>query len=201
MTALLRPAFALVAAFTLLLGLAAPLALTGIAGIAFPYQAEGSLVLREGRVIGSALVGQNFQGAQYFRPRPSATTEPDPENPGSTRAAAYNAAASAASQLGPTSAALLQAVRERIAALGDLPVPADAVQASASGLDPHISLENALRQVPRVAQARGVPEREVVALVHALAEGRRFGLLGEPRVNVLVLNLELDAAHPRCCSS
>lgn len=193
MASLLRPAFAIVGLFTLLLGLAVPLAFTGAAGVAFPTQAGGSLVERDGRVIGSALLGQAFTGERYFHPRPSATSEPDPENDGSTRAAPYNAAASAASQLGPTSAALLDAVRERVAALGGGPVPADAVTASGSGLDPHISPENAMRQARRVAGARGLPEARVSALVAEHTEGRTLGLLGEPRVNVLRLNLALDA--------
>ncbi len=193
MSALLRPALAVVGLFTLLLGLAVPLAFTGIAGVVFPTQAGGSLVERDGRVIGSALIGQTFADPRYFHPRPSATTEPDPEKEGSTRAAPYNAAASAASQLGPTSAALLDAVRGRIAALGGGPVPADAVTASGSGLDPHISPENAARQIRRVAQARGLPEGRLAELVAQHTEGRQFGLLGEPRVNVLRLNLALDA--------
>jgi K+-transporting ATPase ATPase C chain len=193
MTAILRPAIAVVVLFTLLLGLAVPLAFTGIAGVVFPTQAGGSLVEREGRVVGSALLGQNFASDRYFHPRPSATSEPDPDNEGTTRAAPYNAAASAASQLGPTSAALLEAVRERVAALGGGPVPADAATASGSGLDPHISPENAARQVRRVAQARGLAEPRVAQLVAQHTEARQFGLLGEPRVNVLTLNLALDA--------
>ncbi|WP_270937212.1 potassium-transporting ATPase subunit C, partial [Falsiroseomonas oryzae] len=143
MTAILRPAIAVVVLFTLLLGLAVPLAFTGLAGVVFPTQAGGSLVERDGRVIGSALLGQNFTSDRYVHPRPSATVEPDPENEGGTRAAPYNAASGAASQLGPTSAALLEAVRERVAPLGGGPVPADAATASGSGLDPHISPETA----------------------------------------------------------
>ena len=193
MTAILRPAIAVVVLFTLLLGLAVPLAFTGVAGVVFPAQAGGSLVVRNGAVIGSALLGQNFTSERYFHPRPSATTEPDPESEGGTRAAPYNAAASAASQLGPTSEALLDAVKERVAALGGGPVPADAVTASGSGLDPHISPENAARQVRRVAEARGLPEARVAQLVAQQTEGRQVGLLGEPRVNVLRLNLALDA--------
>jgi K+-transporting ATPase ATPase C chain len=189
MTSLLRPAFALVGVFTLLLGLAAPLAVTGIAGVAFPHQAGGSLIARDGRVVGSALIGQGFASDRYFHPRPSATTEADPDNPGSTRPAPYNAAASAASQLGPTSAALLEAVRERVAREGGGPLPADAATASGSGLDPHISVENAQRQIGRVAAARGIPEGRVVAL---FAQHVETGLLGMPRVNVLQLNLALD---------
>lgn len=182
MTALLRPALAVVGLFTLLLGLAVPLAFTGIAGVVFPGQAGGSLLERDGQVVGSALLGQNFSSERYFHPRPSATT-PDP----------YNAAASAASQLGPTSAALLAAVTERVVAAGGGPVPADAATASGSGLDPHISPENAARQIPRIAAARRLPEARVADLVARQTEGRQFGLLGEPRVNVLRLNLALDA--------
>lgn len=193
MNATLRPAIAMIAVFTLLTGLVMPLAMTGIAQLIFPYQANGSLVERDGKVIGSALIGQNFTEARYFRPRPSATTEPDPNEEGKTRPAPYNAAASAASQLGPTSGSLLAAVRERVEANGPTPVPADAAYASGSGLDPHISPANALRQAARVAAARGLPEARVRALVAQHTEGREFGLLGEPRVNVLRLNLALDA--------
>jgi K+-transporting ATPase ATPase C chain len=193
MMSLLRPAFTLVAVFTVLLGLAAPLAMTGLAGVALPHQAGGSLVLREGRIVGSALIGQDFTAPRYVHPRPSATTEPDPDNPGSTRAAPYNAAASAASQLGPSSAVLLEAVRGRVAVRGGAPVPADAVTASGSGLDPHISVENARAQVARVAAARGLPREQVARLVESMAEGRLLGVLGERRVNVLRLNLALDA--------
>lgn len=195
MNAILRPALAIVGLFTLLLGLAVPVAFTGAAGLVFPVQAGGSLIGRDGRVIGSALLGQDCTAARYFHPRPSATTEADPEQEGATRPAPYNAAASAASQLGPTSAALKDAVAQRVAALGGGPVPADAVTASGSGLDPHISPENAARQIRRVAEARGLPEARVAALVRQHTEGRQFGILGEPRVNVLALNLALDGAR------
>lgn len=181
MTTILRPAISLVVLLTLLLGLALPLGFTGVAGVLFPAQAGGSLVERDGRVVGSALIGQDFTADRYFHPRPSATA-PTP----------YNAAASAASQLGPTSAALRDAVQARVAGLGGGPVPADAVTASGSGLDPDISPENAMRQVRRVAQARGLPEATLAALVTAHTEARQFGLLGEPRVNVLRLNLAVD---------
>ncbi len=193
MIATLRPAFAMVGSLTLLLGLLLPLAFTGFAQLVLPGPANGSLVAAEERVVGSALLGQNFTEAKYFQPRPSATTEADPEQPGSTRAAPYNGEASAASQAGPTSAALLDSLRERVAAAGPAPVPADAVTASASGLDPHISPANAARQVARVAAARGWPEARVRALLEARVEGREWGLFGEPRVNVLGLNLALDA--------
>jgi len=193
MLALLRPAFAVVGLFTLLLGLAVPLGFTGVAQLAFSSQANGSLTERDGKVVGSALLGQDFSADRYFHPRPSATAEADPDHPGQTRAAPYNGAASAASQLGPTSAALLAAVRERVAALGGGPVPADAATASGSGLDPHVSPANAAAQVARVAAARGLPEGRVAALLHEQIQGRELGLLGEPRVNVLRLNLALDA--------
>lgn len=181
MNAILRPAISVVVLFTLLLGVAMPLAFTGVAGVVLPMQAGGSLVERDGKVIGAALLGQDFTSDQYFQPRPSATA-PTP----------YNAAASAASQLGPSSAALLETVQERVAGLGGGPVPADAVTASGSGLDPHISPENAARQIRRVAQARGLPEARVAGLVAANTEGRELGLFGEPRVNVLRLNLAID---------
>lgn len=192
MTAMLRPAIAMVGLFTLLLGFIAPVAMTGIAGTVFPRQAGGSLIERDGRVIGSALIGQEATGARYFHPRPSATSEADPANPGGTRPAPYNATAGAASQGGPSSAALLETLRGRVAELGGGPVPADAATASASGLDPHISLENAARQAGRVAEARELPAARVTALVNQRAEGRDLGILGEPRVNVLELNLALD---------
>jgi len=192
MNTILRPAITLVLMLTLLTGLAAPLAMTGIAQLVFPRQANGSLVERDGTVIGSALIGQDFTEARYFHPRPSATTGADPENAGQTGPAPYNAAASAASQLGPTSESLLATVRERVAANGPAPVPADAAYASGSGLDPDISPANALRQVERVATARDLPVERVRDLVVQHVDGRQFGLLGEPRVNVLALNLALD---------
>src|SRR4051794_20240847 len=185
MNTILRPAIVMVLGFTLLTGLAMPLAMTGIAQLVFPRQANGSLIERDGSVIGSALIGQGFTGPRYFHPRPSATTEADPENAGKTRPAPYNAAASAALQAGPTHESLLASVRERVEATGPAPVPADAAYASGSGLDPHISPANALRQVARVAAARGLPEERVRALMAEHSESREFGLLGEPRVNVL----------------
>ncbi|MFT8246867.1 potassium-transporting ATPase subunit KdpC [Roseomonas sp. BN140053] len=184
MSAILRPALATVILFTALLGLAMPLAVTGVAGLVLPEQAGGSLIQRDGRVVGSALIGQNFASPGYFHPRAS--------NAGSD---GYDATASAATQLAPTSAKLVDAVRGRVAENGPAPVPADAVTASGSGLDPHISPENAARQVARVAQARGWPEDRVRALLAEHTEGRELGLLGEPRVNVLRLNLALDAAR------
>ncbi|MCK8786291.1 potassium-transporting ATPase subunit KdpC [Roseomonas sp. NAR14] len=196
MAAILRPTLTLVLGATLLLGVAAPLAVTGLAQAVMPGRANGGLIERDGTVVGAGPIGQSFTGARWFHGRPSATTESDPAHPGQTRAAPYNASASAASQLGPTSKALLDAVTERVAAAGGAggdPVPADAATASGSGLDPHISPANARRQVARVAAARGLDPARVAALVEAGTEGREFGLLGEPRVNVLRLNLALDA--------
>jgi K+-transporting ATPase ATPase C chain len=192
---MLRPLLSLLLGGTLLLGLVVPLGFTALAGLVAPELAGGSPVTRNGQVIGSALIGQGFAGPRWFQPRPSATTEADPATPGATRAAPYNAAAGAASQLGPTSAALVAAVRERVAAFGAAPAAADAVTASASGLDPHISPANARAQVPRIAAALGLPPARILQLVEALAEPRELGLLGEPRVNVLRLNLALEATR------
>lgn len=177
---MLRPLLSLLLGFTLLLGVAVPLGVTALANLTMPERAGGSLIRQGDRVIGSTLIGQDFQGDRWFQGRPSATS-----------AAPYDAASSAASQLGPTSAALLAAVTERLA--GARNVPADAATASGSGLDPHISPENAIAQVGRVAQARSLAAPRVAALVEQHVEGREFGLLGEPRVNVLRLNLALDA--------
>ncbi len=193
MLAALRPAIAMVVLFTLLLGVAIPLGFTALAGAVFPDRAGGSLIRQDGRVVGSALLGQSFTSDRYFQGRPSATSEPDPDKEGSTRSRPYNGAASAASQMGPTSAALLETVNERLA--GQRGVPADAAYASGSGLDPHVSPENALRQVPRVATARNLPEARVRDLVLANVEGRVLGLVGQPRVNVLLLNRALDGAR------
>jgi K+-transporting ATPase ATPase C chain len=184
MTALLRPAVTMIVALTVVTGIAMPLAMTGIAQLAFPRQANGSPVERDGKVIGSALIGQSFTSERYFHPRPSTTGE-----------GPYNAAASAASQQGPTNESLLASVKERVEANGPAPVPADAAYASGSGLDPHISPENPLRQVARVATARGLPQERLRALIAEHTEGRELGMLGEPRVNVLLLNLALDELH------
>lgn len=193
----LRPALVLLVALGLLTGLAYPLAVTGIAGAVFPARAAGSLVLRDGRVVGSSLIGQSFTGAGYFHGRPSATTAPDPADPTKTVPAPYNAANSMGSNLGPTSAALAERVtRDRDALRAEnpgQPVPVDLVTASGSGLDPDISPDAALFQVPRVARARNLPEDRLRGLVAGHVEGRSLGLLGEPRVNVLALNLALDA--------
>ena len=181
----LRPALVLTVLLTVLTGLLYPLAITGVAGVVFPAQAGGSLIERDGTVIGSALIGQNFAQDGYFWPRPSATG-PEP----------YNAAASTGSNYGPTSAALVQRVAETVAGLGGGPVPADAATTSASGLDPHISPAYALLQVGRVAAARGVPTSGVQALVQERTEQPWMLVFGERRVNVLLLNLALDEAFP-----
>jgi K+-transporting ATPase ATPase C chain len=188
---------------TLLLGLGYPLAMTGLAQLLFPRQAHGSLLSRDGHVIGSELIGQNFSGAGFFHGRPSATTDTDPADPSKTVAAPYNAAASGASNAAPSAKALAADVTARINILRaenpDVagPVPVDLVTASASGLDPHISLAAALYQVPRVAAARSIAAGDLVALVQQTSEGRSLGLFGEPRVNVLRLNLALEQVPPK----
>lgn len=191
----LRPAVVLLVLLTITTGLAYPLAVTGLAQLAFPYQANGSLIQRNGAVVGSALIGQWFASDRYFHPRPSATTDVDPNDPAKTVAAPYNAAASAGSNLGPTSKALVDRVAADAASYaGPARIPADLVTASASGLDPHITPAAAERQVARVAQVRGLPADWVLGLVRDATEGRLFGIIGEPRVNVLDLNIALDAA-------
>jgi K+-transporting ATPase ATPase C chain len=197
----IRPAIVLLVALTLITGLAYPLAITGIAGALFPYQAQGSLIERDGTVVGSALIGQAFADDKYFHGRPSATNMPDPNDPTKNVDAPYNAANSGGSNLGPTSQALADRLQDDVAKLKaenpSTPVPVDLVTTAGSGLDPHISPEGALFQVPRVAKARNMREDRVRALVQEETEGRLLGLLGEPRVNVLALNLALDraAAH------
>ena len=192
----LRPALVLLTALTAITGLAYPLAMTGLAEAIFPARAAGSLIERDGRIVGSALIGQSFSQAQYFHGRPSATTAADPADAGKTVPAPYNAANSMGSNLGPTSAVLAERVKGDLAALSaenpGVPVPVDLVTTSGSGLDPDIAPEAALFQVPRVARARGMPEDRLRALVTAQVEGRTFGVLGERRVNVLALNLALD---------
>jgi K+-transporting ATPase ATPase C chain len=194
----IRPAIILLVALTLITGLAYPLAMTGLAEVIFPTQAQGSIVERDGKAVGSALIGQEFTGDQYFHGRPSATTAPDPKDSTKTVPAPYNAANSSGSNLGPTSKALIDRVKEDVDKLKaenpSASVPIDLVTTSASGLDPDISPEGALFQVPRVAKARKMSEDRVRELVNAQTEGRLVGLLGEPRVNVLALNLALDAA-------
>lgn len=197
----LRPALVLLTVLTAITGLAYPLAVTGLAGLIFPARAAGSLIERDGHVIGSSLIGQNFTGATYFHGRPSATSAADPADPSKTVPAPYNASNSAGSNLGPTSAALAERVkgdRDALAAENPgQPVPVDLVTTSGSGLDPDISPDAALFQVPRVAKARNLPEDRLRQLVAAQSEGRLFGLLGETRVNVLALNLALDGLGGR----
>ena len=196
MLALLRPAFVLVLTFTILTGIAYPLAITALAEWIAPAQAQGSLVMRDGKIVGSALIGQSFAADRYFHGRPSATTAADPNDVTKTVDAPYNAAASSGSNLGPSSKTLKDTVAERAAALGLSPAPADLVTGSASGLDPHISPAGALAQIARVAAARGLDPAKVKALVERHIEPRQWLVFGEPRVNVLALNLALDATQP-----
>jgi K+-transporting ATPase ATPase C chain len=193
----IRPAIVFIVGLTIITGLIYPLAMTGIAEAIFPYQAQGSLIEQDGKVIGSALIGQVFADDKYFHGRPSATNAPDPKDSTKTIDAPYNAANSMGSNLGPTSKALAERVKgdvERLKAENpSAAVPVDLVTTSASGLDPNISPEAAFFQIPRVAQARGLPQARVRTLVESQIEGRTFGLLGEPRVNVMKLNLALDA--------
>jgi K+-transporting ATPase ATPase C chain len=192
----IRPAIVFIVALTLITGLAYPLAITGIAEAIFPYQAQGSLIEKDGKVVGSALIGQVFAGDKYFHGRPSATNTPDPKDSTKTIDAPYNAANSMGSNLGPTSKALIERVKGDVDKLKaenpSAPVPIDLVTTSGSGLDPDISPEAALFQVPRVAKARGLLEQRVRALVEEQIGSRTFGLLGEPRINVLRLNVTLD---------
>jgi K+-transporting ATPase ATPase C chain len=197
----IRPAIVLLVALTLITGLAYPLAITGIASVLFPYQAQGSMIERDGMVVGSELIGQVFSDDKYFHGRPSATNMPDPNDPTKNVDAPYNAANSGGSNLGPTSKMLadrLQGDVDKLKAENpSAPVPIELVTTSGSGLDPHISPAGALFQVPRVAKARNMPEDRVRELVQEQTEGRFLGLLGEPRVNVLALNLALDRAAAR----
>ncbi len=203
MFALIRPAVVLLVLFSALTGLVYPLAITGVAQVALSFQANGSLVSQKGTPIGSTLIGQNFASAKYFHGRPSATQAQDPAHPddsSKTIDAPYNAANSTGSNLGPTSQKLIDRVKASVAAArasGEKgAIPADAVTTSASGLDPHISPEYAYAQVDAVTAARGMAADKVRGLVEARVEGRAFGLIGEPRVNVLDLNLALDASLP-----
>lgn len=197
----LRPAIVLFVVLTVVTGLVYPLAMTGAAQALFPYQAQGSLIRQGNRIIGSALIGQNFTEDRYFHGRPSATTATDPNDAFKTVPAPYNAANSGGSNLGPTSKALAERVKADVEKLKEenpsQPVPVDLVTASGSGLDPDISPDAALFQVPRVAKARGLPEERIRGLLVAQTEGRLMGLLGEPRINVLRLNLALDQSDGR----
>jgi K+-transporting ATPase ATPase C chain len=192
----IRPAIVVLVALTVITGLVYPLLMTGIAQVVFPYQASGSMIERDGKVVGSELIGQEFDSDKYFHGRLSATTAPDPKDPTKTVAAPYNAANSGGSNLGPSNKALIDRVQADMAKLQkenpDTPVPADLVTTSASGLDPEISPEGAFFQVPRVAKARNLPEDRIRQLVENATEGRFLSLLGEPRVNVLKLNVALD---------
>lgn len=191
----LRPAIVMTIAFTLLTGIAYPLAMTGIAQVTFPGQANGSLIERDGHVIGSRLIGQTFADDKYFHGRPSATTDTDPNDSTKTVPAPYNAQNSGGSNLGPTSKALVDRVKEdadKLKAGNPKVIPVDLVTASGSGLDPDITPAAAAFQIPRVAKARNMTESALGDLVAGLIKGRALGVIGEPRVNVLELNLALD---------
>ena len=194
----LRPAIVLLLAFTILTGLVYPLVMTGVAEVIFPNQAQGSLIEKDGKVVGSALIGQSFTSDRYFHGRPSATLGPDPADPSKTTSVPYNAANSGGSNLGPTSKALIERITADVDRLKQenaaSRVPTDLVTTSASGLDPDITPEAAYFQVPRVAKARNLPENDVSRLVADNIQGRTLGIFGEPRVNVLALNLALDGA-------
>ena len=193
----IRPAIVMIITMTVITGLIYPLLMTGIAQAVFPYQANGSLIEKDGKVIGSALIGQSFTSDKYFHGRPSATSAPDPKDPSKSVSAPYNAANSSGSNLGPTSKALVDRVKADAETLAkenpNTPIPSDLVTTSASGLDPDITPAGALFQVPRVAKARGLPEDQVRQLVEAHITGRTLGIIGEPHVNGLQLNLALDA--------
>ena len=197
----IRPAIVLIIALTLITGLLYPLAMTGLAQVLFPTQANGSLIVKNGNVLGSELIGQLFNDAKYFHGRPSATNKPDPNDSSKTVDAPYNAANSGGSNLGPTNKALIDRVKGDVDKLKvenpKAPIPIDLVTSTGGGLDPHISPEAAIFQVPRVAKARNMPEDRIRELVKEHIEGRLLGVLGEPRVNVLALNLALDSLAVR----
>ena len=194
----IRPAIVLVVALALITGLIYPLAMTGIAQVLFPRQSNGSLIEQNGKIVGSALIGQQFSGAGYFHGRPSATTAPDPNDATKTVEAPYNAANSVGSNLGPTNKALVERVKADVEKLKEEnpkgTIPIDMVTTSGGGLDPHITPEAAIFQAPRVAKARGLPEARVLQLIGEHIDGRVLGFIGEPRVNVLALNMALDRA-------
>jgi K+-transporting ATPase ATPase C chain len=194
----IRPAIVFIVALTLITGLVYPLAITGVAGLIFPYQAQGSLIEKDGKVVGSALIGQSFTSDPYFHGRPSATLGPDPADPSKTASVPYNAVNSMGSNLGPTNKALIERVTGDVEKLKQenpsTQVPIDLVTSSGSGLDPDITPDAAYFQVPRIAKARNMPENVIRQLVAEHVLGRTLGLFGEPRVNVLELNLALDKA-------
>src|SRR5580658_2612421 len=191
-----RPAIVMIICMTIITGFAYPMVMTGIAQLLFPYQANGSLITKDGKVIGSALIGQNFTSDKYFHPRPSATTEPDPKDATKTIPVPYAADNSSGSNYGPTQKDLIDRVKGDAAALAKenpgTPIPVDLVTTSASGLDPDITPAGAMFQVPRVAKARGLSVDQVRQLVEDHVTGRLLGIIGEPHVNVLKLNLALD---------
>jgi len=193
----IRPAIVMIVVMTVITGLAYPLAMTGVAETIFPYQAHGSLIQKGDQIVGSELIGQNFAADNYFHGRPSATSEPDPKDPTKTISVPYAADNSVGSNLGPTAQPLIDRMKDDAAKLKaenpNAPIPVDLVTTSASGLDPHITPAAAAFQVPRVAKARNLGEDKVRELVSQATEGRTIGILGEPRVNVLKLNLALDA--------
>ncbi|MGC2396725.1 MAG: K(+)-transporting ATPase subunit C [Rhodomicrobium sp.] len=193
----IQPAIVMILLLTVITGLVYPLGMTGLAQLIFPHQANGSLIEKEGKVIGSEIIGQNFTDARYFHGRPSATTDTDPNDPAKTVPAPYNASNSAGSNAGPTSKSLIDRVTQDADKLKaenpSAPIPVDLVTTSASGLDPDISPAAAYFQAPRVAKTRGISEARLHDLVNQSIEGRFFGILGEPKVNVLQLNMKLDA--------
>jgi K+-transporting ATPase ATPase C chain len=197
----LRPAIVVFVVLMLITGLAYPLAMTGVSQALFPWQANGSLIEKDGKVIGSTLIGQHFTSDRYFQGRPSATLGPDPADASKSVPQPYNAANSMGSNLGPTSRALVERVKADVDKLKaenpNTPVPIDLVTTTGGGLDPHISPEAAFFQVPRIAKARNIEEHRVRELVGQHIEGRLFGFLGEPRVSVLALNLALDRGPAR----
>ena len=190
-----RPVIVMIALFTILTGFVFPLGFVGLGQLALPFQAGGSLIERNGKVVGSALIGQNFTSAKYFQGRPSALMGTDPKDSSKQVPTPYDASESGASNLSPTAKSLIDRVTADVAKAGAKPVPGDMLTTSASGLDPDISRETAARQVARVAQARGVPEATVQAAVAAHTDGPALGFIGAPHVNVLALNLALDDAH------